>query len=257
MSPPTGVLRLRAVPLGGRTVLAETYRSAPFHLTAASYRRGNGTAEVIVQQVSPGLLPGDHVLTEIDVKSGARLVVRGQSATKVYPAPNGGEAQARTVLRVAADAALTYLPGELIPFRDAVYRQETEVDLCPGARLALGETLTPGRVAMGERDAYSVLDLRLCLRLNGRPLLIERARLEPAVRPLRVVGRHGSHGCAGSLYLFGVPQGVLDDEGGAAGLWWGHGFVDGLTVVRVLGETAQTVNAQVVRLIARAFSTAD
>lgn len=243
------------MPLGGRTILADAYRSAPFHLTVPSYRHGDGTAEVIVQQVSPGLLPGDDLLTEIAVEPGARLVVRGQSATKLYPARDGGAARSRTILSVAADATLTYLPGELIPFRDAVYHQETEVDLRPGARLALGETITSGRTAMGERDAYTLLDLRLRIRLDGRPLLIERARLEPAVRPLRVVGRHGSCGCAGSLYLFGVPQGVLDDEAESIGLWWGHGFVDGLTVVRMLGDTAQAVNAHIGRLIARAFAT--
>ena len=141
----------------------------------------------------------------------------------------------------------------MIPFRDAVYRQHTEVALQSGARLALGETLTAGRVAMGERDAYALLDLRLRVSLDGRPLLVERARLEPAVRPLRVVGRHGSYACAGSLYLFGVPPGILDDEDDSVGLRWGHGVVDGLTIVRVLGATAQSVNAQIGRLLARAM----
>ena len=252
-TPPTGVLRVRAQPLDGRTILAESYRSAPFHLTVPSYRSGDGTAEVIVQQASPGILPGDHLLTEIAVEPGARLTVRAQSATKVYPARDGGEARARIVLRVADDAALAYLPGEVIPFRDADYLQETEVDLRPGARLALAETITPGRVAMGERDAYARLDLRLRIRLDDRSLLIERARLEPAARPLRALGRHGPYGCAGALYLFGVSPGVLDDEASPAGLWWGHGCVDGLTVVRVLGETAQAVNAHLGRLISRAF----
>ncbi len=118
----SGVLRLRAERRGRQTVLTDVFRSAPFHIGMASYRAGDGTAQVIIQHVGPGVLPGDQLDVEISVGAGARLVVRGQSATKVYPSPPDEEAHATTRIHVAADGYLAWLPGPLIPFRDCALR---------------------------------------------------------------------------------------------------------------------------------------
>ena len=205
-SPPTGIFRLHAVRHGARTILAAVDRSAPFHPSPPSYRAADGAAEVTVQQAGPGLFPGETLRTEVAVEEGASLTVRGQGATKVYPSPGGAAAVSDTALRVAAGGSLVWLPGELIPFRGAVLKQATAVELAPGARLVLVELLTPGRVAMGERDAYVRLDLRLRIAVAGRPVLIERALLEPASRPPSVAGRHGGFGCAAALYLAGFGE---------------------------------------------------
>lgn len=208
---------------------------------------------MIVQQAGPGLFAGETLEAEVAVDPGAALVVRGQGATKVYPSPTGGAALSRTRLRVAAGASLNWLPGELIPFHGAVLRQETVVELAPGARLVLLEILTPGRLAMGERDAYARLDLRLRIEVAGRPVLVERAVLEPARRPLAAPGRHGGFVCAGALYLagFGAGAALGQSEPGAA-VWWGSGApaAGEVTVVRLLGPTAQTIRATAEALLA-------
>jgi urease accessory protein len=251
---PTGRLRLRAARLGDRTVLAEVERTAPFHITAPSDRAGDGRAEVVLQHVGPGLFPGDDLLLEATVEAGADLTLRGQAATKLYPCPPGARARVRTRLRVEPGGCLVFLPGELIPFRDAAYRQETEVALAEGARCALAEIVTPGRVAMGERDAFACLDLRLRLAVAGRPVLVERARLEPAGRPLGLPGRHGPYPCAGALYLagYGAPDLGHGPPGGP--VWWGSGATAAgdVTLVRLLGPTAQALQAEIARLLREA-----
>ena len=242
-------------------MLAEVDRTAPFHVAASHDRAGDGGAEVIVQQVGPGLFPGEELLTEVAVGAGARLTLRGQAATKLYPCPPGEEARAVTRLRVAAGGGLVSLPGELIPFRDAAYVSATEIDLDTGARLALAEIVTPGRVAMGERDVYARLDLRLRLRVDGRPVLVERARLEPTRRPLTAPGRHGRFACAGTLVLAGYgapdlgqgpsPRQGPEPESGPTGVWWGSGATAAgdVTIVRLLGPTAQALHAEIARLL--------
>jgi urease accessory protein len=244
---PTGHLRLRAERIGGRTVLSEVERSTPFSVGAPSYRSATGRAEVIVQDVGPGRLPGDALLMEIVVGAGADLGVRGQAATKIYPSPGGEAARCRTVLRVAAGGRLVYLPGELIPFRDAVYEAETEVEIAAAGRFALLEVLTPGRAAMGERLAYRRLDLRLRVRREGRLVLAERARLEPRVRALARPAGHGPFACTGALVVVGPaseaglpriePAGMDRDGRVLVGL----GGRDGVGVARAVGVTAQEV----------------
>jgi len=246
---PTGLLRLRAERLGIRSVLTAVERTAPFHPGPAAYPDGR-TPETIVQGVGPGIFPGERLLAEVAVGPGAALVVRGQGATKVYPSPTGAAARSETRLVVAAGGALWWLPGELIPFRDALLRQETTARLAAGSRLALLDLLTRGRLAMGERDAFARLDLRLRVEREGRPLLIERALLEPRLRPLSGPGALGAFGCVGTLLLVGydapppAPPPEPDD------VWLGADGRDGWTLARALGPSADATRRALLGVLA-------
>lgn len=250
-----GHLRLRTERLGARTVLVGTDRTAPFHVGPPSYRAGTGEAEVVIQSVGPGIFPGDDLLVEIEVGAGAELTVRGQAATKLYPAPADDQtatAAMRTELRVESGGRLVYLPGELIPFRDAAYRQETRITVAGGGSLGLGEILTAGRMAMGERDAFRRLEMRLRAAVDGRTVLIERGVLEPSIRPLTAVGRHGPFACVGSLYLFGSGW-TASDQGPADGpVRWGCGGGAEYILVRFTGETVQAVRAAMEAMLVEA-----
>ena len=254
---PPGALRIHAERRGERTVLTEQYRSVPFHLSAPSYRAGDGTAEVIVQQVGPGLFPDDDLLTEITVGPGARLVVRGQSATKLYPCPPDRPARVTVRLRVAVGGWLAWAPGPLIPFRDGALRQEVTADLATGARLILADVTTPGRVAMGERDAYRWLDLRCRVTVDNRIVFADRSWLDPRSKPLTSPARSDSFNCAGALYLFGV--GPLDPGAGERrpDLWWQAGGSEAMTMVRYLGRTAQAIVTEQEAVMATAWATTD
>lgn len=102
---------------------------------------------------------------------------------------------------------------------------------------------------MGERDAYALLDLRLRVSLGGRPILIERARIDPARRPPAALGRHGPFPCTAALYLFGA-EGDLGRPDPADPVAWGIDRTpDGLLVVRLLGPTPRAVRAQIDALL--------
>jgi urease accessory protein len=198
-----GRLRLRATSRGDRTVLADAYRTAPFHPGPLHYR--DGRAELILQDVSPGIFPEDRLEVDIAVDDGATLSVSNQGATKIYPSPSAAHAETQVSLSVAGGGVLWWLPGALIPFRDARYLARTTVRVTNGSRFALIEVITPGRLAMGECDLYSRLDLRLRIESAGTPVLIERTLLDPAERPLTMAGSRGRFACFGSLIMIGYP----------------------------------------------------
>jgi urease accessory protein len=141
----------------------------------------------------------------------------------------------------------------LIPFRQSVLEQVTRIDVAHGGSLVLGEILTPGRIAMGERGEFMRLHLDVEARYGNRPCLIERARLDPARRPLTSVGRHGEHPIAGTLYLIGerctLPTGPEIPET----VTWASATGDGYTLVRLLGPTVQTVASAMQALLRSAF----
>ena len=239
----TGHLHIVASAHRGRTVLTTVERSAPYVVGPPSYRAGRATAQVIIQQASPGLLPGDNHDLSLTVGAGARLVVRGQGATKLYPCPSGACARIRTTIRVEEGGELMFLPGELIPFRDAALRQDTHADIAAGGRLTLSEIVTLGRVAMGERDAYRELDLRLRITVGGRLALVERAHLEPRLRPLSKPGRHGPSTVSGVLYRVGIEDDVRLPEHGEAQHLIGVGHNnEGVEIIRTVSMSAQSVH---------------
>ncbi len=230
-----GQLRVTAEARAGQTFLAEVLATPPFH--PGPLHRRLSMAELIVQSVGPGVFPGESLASTVSVGSGAALAILGQGATKLYPSPNGILATSLTEVRVHDGGALWWLPGELIPFRDARYDARTRVELEQGARLALWEIITPGRMAMGETHLYGRLDLRLRLNVAGKARLIERAVLDPVERPVDLLGSQGRFGCAGSLVLFGYAL-TADFGCSSADVWLGADSRDGLTVVRGLARAA-------------------
>jgi len=239
----TGHLRIRAERLGARTVVTDAFRTAPFHLGLPSDRAGDGGAELIIQGVGPGYLPGDRLSIDLAVGGDASLVVRGQGATRLYSSPEGVPATVDVTLRVAPGGRIVYLPGELIPYRDAVLEQRTGIEVAAGGRLVLGEILTPGRIAMGEANAFTRLHLGIEASYGGRPCLIERVRLDPAMRPLTSIGRHGAHPTAGSIYLIGEGWSLPPSLPVPGSVTWATTTGDGYALVRLLGPTVQTVSA--------------
>lgn len=244
---PSGRLHLAARPHRGQTVLSDLRRTVPFAVGPISRRGGN--AAVIVQQVGPGLMPGDDLLQTVTLEPEARLTVRGQSATKVYPSPADACTRLTTELEIGPGADLRFLPGELIPFRDAVLLQSTRALIAAGGRLALAEIMTLGRVAMGECGQFRSLDLRLTIEIEGETVLRERARLGSA-RRLAAIGRHGAFPIAGVLYLVGwPPTGCRSIDSPDAVVAIAPAADPRLIVARILAGTPQAAHDAVAEIL--------
>jgi urease accessory protein len=245
----TGHLRLRATSRGDRTVLADAYRTAPFHPGPLHYR--DGRAELMLQDVSPGIFPEDRLEVAVAVDDGATLSVSSQGAAKIYPSPSGAQAEMQVSLSVAGGGVLWWLPGALIPFRDARYLARTTVRVAEGSRFALIEVTTPGRLAMGECDLYTQLDLRLRIESAGTPVLIERTLLDPAERPPTRAGGRGQFLCFGSLIMIGYPVPSIAECTGHD-VWLGADGGYGLAVVRGVSLAAAPLQSALRALLHQA-----
>ncbi len=245
---PPGNLRLRAAVSQGRTVLTEVYRTAPFH-PAPARQRGHQTV-VALQEVSPGIFPGDRLEASVTVDPGACLVVEAQGAARVYPSPHGEDAESGTDLAVAAGGSLWWIPGVLIPYQDARLVSRVHAHLETGASIALLDILTPGRVAMGERDAYSRLDLRTRIDVAGRPVLIERALLAPEKRPSGPGSDRDAFRCSGALTLVGydIAYDAIQDSDD---VWLGGDGGPDLAVVRGVARSAAFLRRVLLTLLER------
>jgi len=173
----SGNLRLVCASSPGRgTFLAEQSFSAPMHLSK-SYWDGE---TLLVHLINPtaGIFGGDCIRTHVVVEPGARVLLSSPSAARFHPS-HGRESRLEQKFEVRAGASLDVFPEISIPQRVSRSRQKTAIQLEPGAELIYLETLTPGRVAMGEIFEFENYAWSTDITVGRQTVLRERASVSP------------------------------------------------------------------------------
>jgi urease accessory protein len=159
-----------------------------------------------------GPVGGDDLHLEIDVRSGASLVVRSAAASMVLPGPSGKPSSLRVRARVRG--SLRWEPEPTILVAGCDHQTTTTIDLAADATLAWREVVVLGR---HDEPTGSLLQ-RLHVDRAGAPLL----RTELPVGP-RWPGAEGPAGTDGALVvtsLLVVGLGAPELPDGADGAVW-------------------------------------
>lgn len=198
---------------GGRTILAESPRSAPprqrshgaVHLRAAPAGAGAEAPTRIVDLAESGPLRlrfprqgaermlegvlvntgggvacGDVFEVSVTVEAGGACLLTTTAAEKVYRSDGPSAAVANRVV-VGAGARLDWLPQETILFDRARLERRFEADLAPDASLLVAEIAVLGRAARGERLDEALFGDRWRIRRDGRLAYADDLRLAGAV----------------------------------------------------------------------------
>jgi len=173
-APGTGHLVFRRV--GPRTCLER----ARFHSPARVLTPGNHghAAWAYVTTLGGGLVDGDAVSLHIEVAPAATAYVSTQGATRVFRGAQGCTSDIHA--QVAEGGLLFYLPEPLTLFEQARLTQRIDLELAAGASAVWLDVLSAGRVARGERWAFSALRSTLRVHVNGRLLVEECTQLAAA-----------------------------------------------------------------------------
>lgn len=163
------------------TGIARRFSCAPFGPAHLTYPDDSGMPEVQLTNPGGGTLGGDRLELEVAAETSSRATVATQAATKIY---RGREAVQRTALRVGPGAFLEYIPHHVIPFAGSRYRQETSVDMAASAEIIAWESFSAGRLALGERFAFSTLSTRLRVTRDGVLEALDGFELEGGCEPL-------------------------------------------------------------------------
>jgi urease accessory protein len=198
-----GRLRLRFEARGDRnqTILAESEQQSPLRIVRA-FQLDDGGSLVHLNNLSGGVLGGDHLDLTVEVGPGAIAQVTSTGATRIYRSrKNAGPAQQRLQIKVERDGLVEYLPDQLIPFAGSHYRQETHIELGANAGLFWWETVAPGREARNELFAYDLLQLKTSISVLGNPIALEHMRIEPASRSIFSLARLGVYAYFSTFYI--------------------------------------------------------
>lgn len=194
-----GELRLRYAKLDGRTVIAHSYFTTPWKLLPPIYLDDTGAAYTLLINPSGGLVGGDGLSIDMTLDRDAHVLVSAPSANRVYRSEEKLSEQLITVA-VGPHAILEWLPEHTIPFAGSRFRQVIHARLAPGAAIILWDALASGRMARGERWAFTHLENEIHITTATGASLVERYILDPAT-DLGRVGLAEEWDYVASLYV--------------------------------------------------------
>jgi urease accessory protein len=124
-----------------------------------------------------GIAGGDRFDIDICTRDNAHLTVTTAAAEKLYRS-HGPQSQVNINLRAEAGSRLVWLPQETILFDQARVSRSINIDLAEDASFLLCEIVVFGRAAMGEvMTSGSFID-RWRMRIGGKLVFAETARLD-------------------------------------------------------------------------------
>jgi urease accessory protein len=160
------------------------------------YPEGEALCHAIVVHPPGGIAGGDELELRAHVAEGAHALLTTPGAGKWY---RSAGPRASQTLRFAVDGILEWLPRETIVFNDARARLESVVDLKGDARYIGWEMLCLGRAGSGERFAKGTVELETRVSRDGKPLWLERGRIEGGGRLMSSPAGLGERSVCGTL----------------------------------------------------------
>ncbi|HEX5544123.1 MAG TPA: urease accessory protein UreD [Nitrospira sp.] len=174
-----GELKLDYAKRDHRTIISYSYFTTPWKLLPPIYLDETGAAYTLLVNPSGGLVGGDHLSIDMNVDQDAHVLISAPSANRVYRS-EGKISEQHVNISVGSGAVLEWIPEHTIPFAGSRFRQILHATLAPGATLLLWDAVASGRIARGERWAFTDLENEIRIISASGGSLLERYVLDPA-----------------------------------------------------------------------------
>jgi urease accessory protein len=158
-----------------KTTLSGKTHDGPLVVQKPLYPEGSGICHAIVVHPPGGIAGGDELALQARTEEGASALLTTPGATKWY---RSAGAWARQRVSFDVKGTLEWLPQETIVFDGALGDSGCEVDLAAGAGIIGWDIVCLGRTGSGERFARGTFRSSVQVRRGGRPLWLERARID-------------------------------------------------------------------------------
>ena len=198
---PPGSGQINLEQINGNTVVTRLRADNPLKLLVPRQRQR--AAWVIASSFGGGLVAGDTLAINVQLGDGAIAYLGTQSSTKVYRSTRQMPCQQHLQVTIGNNALAVIAPDPVTCFADAVYEQRQRFDLYGDAGLVLIDWQTAGRVACGERWAFTRYYCRNDVYVDDTHALADATRLDTNDGPIAAPHRVGPYDCFAMLAMFG------------------------------------------------------
>jgi len=168
---------------GERSVLAARRHDGPLVVQKPHYPEGDAICHAIIVHPPGGIAGGDELELKAELGTDARALLTTPGATKWYRSA-APWARQQIDFTVSPGASLEWLPQETIVFDGANADARLNVDLKGDGTFIGWEIVCLGRTGSAERFQRGQWRSRTSVKLDGKPLWFERARLAGSERSL-------------------------------------------------------------------------
>ena len=225
---------------GGKTVLSGKSHDGPLVVQKPLYPEGDAVCHAIVVHPPGGIAGGDELTLQVRTEEKASALLTTPGAAKWY---RSAGPWARQNIAFEARGTLEWLPQETIVFDGALANAECAVDLAAEARFIGWDVVCLGRTGSGERFTRGCYRFATQVRREGKPLWLERGRIDGGGRLLDSPAALAGRAVFGTLFAaFDAFDGTLislcknqkpaDGEGAVT-------LLPGILLARYLGNSTE------------------
>lgn len=233
---------------GAATVLSRRAHVGPLRVQKPLYPEGEAVCHVIALHPPAGIAGGDALEIAAHLGPAAHALITTPGAGKWYRSAGPWASQALS-FDLAAGARLEWLPQETIVFDGARADLRTDVTLAADACFAGSEIVCLGRRASGETFAHGALHLSTRIERDGKPLWLERGRLDGGAPLLHAPAGLAGFSVSGSFLVAAeriepaLVQACRGIEALEPAAMTGVTALPGLVVARYLGHASEAARA--------------
>lgn len=127
-----------------------------------------------------GYIEGEVYKNLIELKENAKVIITTQAPTKVYKCEKNKEASyQQTKVFMEKNSVLEYITDSAILYKNAVYKQDTEIHMDKNSTLIYTDGITSGWSPDGAKFQYESVQMRNKIYVDEKLLLLDNLQLNP------------------------------------------------------------------------------
>ena len=205
---PSGSARLEVDSVAGQSAVTTAWALSPLKLLTPRSRGPSVWA--YLSSFGGGLVNGDQTSLGVRLGPNARAFLSTQASTKVFRSRFGQPATFNLRATIGPGGLLAAVPDPVQCFAGSVYEQRQEFYLEGNAALVLVDWVSAGRVARGERWAFTRFRSRTDIFLDRERILLESLLLDPEQGDL--LSGMGRFDCLALVVIIGAQLAGYTEE---------------------------------------------
>jgi urease accessory protein len=180
-----------------KNFLKTAYCTPPFKVADITEDLSAETLQLMLMNVSPGILDGDDYRIEIKIGENSSLHLHTQSYQRLFTMKENAFQQMNVLLE--KNASFFFIPHPTVPHKDSDFTAENNIFLSEGCELLWAEILTCGRKGCGEVFSFKKYHNLTKIYYDGKLQVKENILLQPAAAQLQLLGQWEGYTHQGSL----------------------------------------------------------